>query len=228
MLKSIKINPSSFQASLRTVSTSSSSSPSYFRLLLRTSHRVFSTSQIGRTKQDLKEVWGIGTKTGIKMPNSDIPKHEMVYLKGMATSTRNFGDFRRVLFTGLYSQLVVMEVPVGGEIGDEVHTVDQVLIFTSGKGLATVAGKDQEIEAGDIVIVPAGTQHQFVTRGDKPLEVITVYSPAEHKATTVHKDKAQGDKEEDEGIDEAPEWARRNKKENEEEGLVKLSGKYDD
>lgn len=53
-----------------------------------------------------------------------------------------------------------MEVPVGGDIGDEVHTVDQTLIFTSGKGRAEVAGKRQEIKANDVVIVPAGTQHQ--------------------------------------------------------------------
>jgi len=109
----------------------------------------------------------------------------------------------------------------------QVHTVDQILIFTSGKGLATVAGKNQEVEAGDIVIVPAGTQHQFVTRGDKPLELITVYSPAEHNSKTVHKDKAEGDREEEEGIDGAPEWARKSKKENEESGRVRLEGKYD-
>lgn len=111
--------------------------------------------------------------------------------------------------------------------GDEVHTVDQILIFTSGNGLATVAGKDQEVAAGDIVVVPAGTQHQFVTRGDEPLELITVYSPAEHATGTVHKDKETGDKEEEEGIDEAPEWSRQSKEYNEEKGLVKASGKYD-
>jgi len=183
---------------------------------------------------DLRKLWNIlpkstkTTSTGSKMaPNQDLPKHEMAYFKGLATSTRAFGEFRRVLHTGLYSQLVVMEVPVGGEIGDEVHTVDQILIFTSGKGLATVAGKDQEVSAGDIVVVPAGTQHQFVTRGDQPLELITVYSPAEHATQTVHKTKEEGDKEEDEGIDEAPEWSRQPKEHNEKAGLVKLSGKYD-
>ena len=51
------------------------------------------------------------------MANQDTPKHEMAYFKGLATSKRAFGDFRRVLHTGLYSQLVVMEVPVNGEIG---------------------------------------------------------------------------------------------------------------
>lgn len=107
-----------------------------------------------------------------------------------------------------------------------MHLVDQILLFTSGKGLATVAGKEQEVNAGDVVVVPAGTQHQFVTRGDSPLELITVYSPAEHKTDSKHKNKEQGDKEEEEGIDEAPEWSRRSMKENEELGLVKESGKY--
>jgi putative ABC transport system ATP-binding protein len=49
------------------------------------------------------------------------------------------------------------------------------LMFTSGRGLATVNGKDQEVKAGDVVVVPAGTQHQFVTKGDEPLEVSSVF-----------------------------------------------------
>lgn len=154
------------------------------------------------------------------------PKHEMVHFPGLLSSKREFGDFRTVLHTGLYSQVVAMEVPVGGDIGDEVHTVDQILMFTSGRGLATVAGKDQEVKAGDVVVVPAGTQHQFVTKGDQPLELITVYAPGEHLPTSVHKTKEIGDKEEEDGIDEAPEWSQRSKKENEEKGLVNESGKY--
>ena len=71
------------------------------------------------------------------------PKHEMVYFPNLTSEVRAFGQFRKVLHTGLFSQLVSMEIPVGGDIGDEVHTVDQVLIFTSGEGRATVAGKDQ-------------------------------------------------------------------------------------
>lgn len=66
-----------------------------------------------------------------------------------------------------------------------------------------------------------------MTKGDQPLELITVYSPAEHLPTTVHKTKEEGDKEEDDGIDEAPEWSQQSKKHNEDKGLVKESGKYD-
>jgi len=117
-----------------------------------------------------------------------------------------------------------MEIPVGGDIGDEVHTVDQVLIFTSGEGKAIVAGKEQAVGASDVVVVPAGTQHQFINTGKTPLELVTVYSPAEHKGDTVHKTKEEGDKAEDEGKDEAPEWSQQSKERNEKEGRVKESG----
>lgn len=103
----------------------------------------------------------------------------------------------------------------------QIHTVDQILTFTSGKGRATVAGKDQDVKAGDLVIVPAGTQHQFINTGPTPLLLYTVYSPAEHKPTTVHKTKEQGDKDEEDGVDEAPEWSQQSKAHNEKIGLVK-------
>jgi hypothetical protein len=75
--------------------------------------------------------------------SSSPPKHEMVYFPGLTSEVRAFGQFRKVVHTGLYSQLVTMEIPVGGDIGNEVHLVDQVLIFTSGTGKAVVAGKEQ-------------------------------------------------------------------------------------
>jgi putative ABC transport system ATP-binding protein len=89
-----------------------------------------------------------------------------------------------------------------------------------------VNGKNQEVKAGDVVVVPAGTQHQFVTKGDQPLELITVYAPAEHLPSSVHKTKEEGDKAEEDEIDEAPEWAGKSKAENVEKGLVNESGKY--
>jgi len=160
-------------------------------------------------------------------PNAGPPAHDMVYFPQMTSALpSSSGEFRKVLWTGLYSQVVLMTIPVGGDIGDEVHTVDQALTFTSGKGKATINGKDQDVEAGDLMVVPAGTQHQFINTGPTPLILYTIYSPAEHKSTTVHHTKAQGEKEEEDGIDVAPEWSRKSKKENEDAGLVKLSGKY--
>ncbi|RYO88918.1 hypothetical protein DL766_004282 [Monosporascus sp. MC13-8B] len=144
-------------------------------------------------------------------PSSDRPRHEMQYFPDMLTALPSkSAEFRRVLWT------------VGGDIGDEIHTVDQILTFTSGTGLAQVGGKKQEVKAGDLVIVPAGTQHQFINTGPTPLLLYTVYSPAEHKPTSIHKTKEQGDKEEEDGIDEPPEWSQKSKAENEKEGWVKV------
>jgi len=155
------------------------------------------------------------------------PAHEMAYFPQMTSALpATSSEFRKVLWTGLYSQVVLMTIPPGGDIGDEVHTVDQALTFTSGIGLATINGKDQEVKAGDLMVVPAGTQHQFVNKGPTPLILYTIYSPAEHDPRTVHHTKEEGDKEEDEGKDEAPEWSQKSKKDNEAAGLVKTSGKY--
>ncbi|KAK3373238.1 RmlC-like cupin domain-containing protein [Lasiosphaeria ovina] len=153
-------------------------------------------------------------------PNSEPPLHKMGYFPNMTMALPSeSGEFRRVLWTGRYSQVVIMTVPMGGDIGDEVHTVDQILTFTSGTGLAQVGSDEQAVKAGDMVIVPAGTRHQFLNKGPTPLILYTVYSPAEHKATAVHKTMEEGDREE-EGIDEPPPWSQRSKKENEDERWV--------
>lgn len=77
------------------------------------------------------------------------------------------------------------------------------------------------MKQGDVVIVPAGTQHQFLNAGNVPLEVVTIYSPAEHDPRTVHQTKEEGDEQEERGEDEAPEWSQRGKAENERLGIVK-------
>lgn len=103
-------------------------------------------------------------------------------------------DFRRVLFTTERSQLVLMSVDPGGEIGDEVHDdVDQVLVIVDGNGEAILDAEHVAIRPGSVVVVPAGTRHNFVANGDSPLKLYTVYTPPEHAPGTVHKTKAEAD-----------------------------------
>ena len=87
------------------------------------------------------------------------PEKKMKHLEAINAIPSLYPDFRTVLWTGETSQLVVMTVPVGGDIGEEVHHVDQHLIFTSGICKAIVAGEEREVKAGDMVIVPQGTKH---------------------------------------------------------------------
>lgn len=90
-------------------------------------------------------------------------------------------DFRHVLFTGARSQLVAMSIPPGGEVGQEIHQrVEQMLYFQSGTGEAILNGTTTQIGPGDIVIVPPGTQHNFINTGKVPLQIFTMYAPPNH------------------------------------------------
>jgi mannose-6-phosphate isomerase-like protein (cupin superfamily) len=98
--------------------------------------------------------------------------------------------FRKVLFTGTHSQLVVMALRPGEEIGEEVHEVDQFIYVVKGEGLAVVAGTAAPFEKGDALCIPAGSLHNVKNSGDSPLKLFTVYSPPQHPAGTVEKVKA--------------------------------------
>ncbi len=102
--------------------------------------------------------------------------------------------FRRVLFTGKKTQLVLMEIPVGGEIGTETHAnVEQILFFRSGRGQAVLDGEVTLIEPGDVVVVTPGTKHNFRNTGDEALKLYTVYSPPNHIDGRVHRTKKDAD-----------------------------------
>ena len=123
----------------------------------------------------------------------------------IATEAEKSPDFRRVLFTGEHTQLVIMTIPVGGEIGEEVHPDnDQILTFVSGTGEATVSGAKKQVVQGDLVVVPAGKKHNFVNTGPNPLILYTVYGPADHADGAVHATKEEADRLEEEGKDEPP------------------------
>ncbi len=91
----------------------------------------------------------------------------------------------------------------------QVHHVDQHLIFTQGQCKAIVGGEERDIKAGDLVVVPQGTKHNFINTGKEPLVLFTVYAPAEHDPKSVHKTKKEGDELEDAGKDEPPSWAKK-------------------
>lgn len=100
-------------------------------------------------------------------------------------------NFRKVLFTNKHSQVVLMSLLPGEDIGREVHdVVDQVLVFVKGTGQAVVGSEKHDIGAGDMFAVPAGTEHDFINTGDEALKLFTVYSPPEHPDGVVQATKA--------------------------------------
>src|SRR4028118_1452881 len=118
----------------------------------------------------------------------------------IATGAEQSADFRRVLWTGEHTQLVIMTIPPDGEIGEEVHEdTDQILSFVSGIGRAVVSGKERKVKAGDIVVVPAGKKHNFLNEGPNPLVLYTVYGPPDHADGAVHHTKEEADQAEEPG-----------------------------
>lgn len=108
---------------------------------------------------------------------------------------KNNTYFRKVLHTGEHSQLVVMSIPVGGDIGLETHPhVDQILYFVEGKCTVVIDNETREVATNDIVFVPAGAQHNFTNSGDDDLKLFTVYSPPEHADGTIHETQADAQK----------------------------------
>ena len=122
-------------------------------------------------------------------------KANMPYITNIIQETQTNTDFRKVLFTGTRSQLVVMNILPGGEVGAEVHTyTEQTLFFLSGTGKAILNGKESSIVAGDVVVVTPGTEHNFINTGTVPLKIYTVYAPPNHIDGTTETTKGDADK----------------------------------
>lgn len=113
-------------------------------------------------------------------------------IKDIKGQVKQNSYFRQVLENGEHAQVVIMSIPKGGEIGMETHPDnDQILYFVEGQGKVILNGEEAEIEEGDLVLVHAGTEHNFINTGDEDLKIITTYSPPHHPAGTIHKTKEE-------------------------------------
>lgn len=109
-----------------------------------------------------------------------------------ALATANV-DFRRVLYTAQHSQLVLMALRPGEEIGAEMHMLDQFFRVEAGTGVAEIEGVRTAIAPGFAVLVPAGTRHNIVNTGSAPLKLYTLYSPPNHRDGVVHRTRADAE-----------------------------------
>ncbi len=114
------------------------------------------------------------------------------YVVHLEKHTEENTDFRRVLYTGKNSQLVLMSLKPGEEIGEEVHEhIDQFFRFESGEGAVFIDGVRHGVHDGDGVIVPAGAKHNVVNTSERAeLKFYTIYSPPEHQDGVVRHTRA--------------------------------------
>lgn len=115
------------------------------------------------------------------------------YVGNIEKETLSNANFRRVVFTGKYAQLVVMSLLPNEEIGLEVHpTVDQFFRVDAGEGKVVMNSEEHTLGNGDAIVVPAGTEHNVInTSASQLLKLYTIYSPPQHRDGTVHVTKTE-------------------------------------
>ena len=117
------------------------------------------------------------------------------YLVHLEKHTLKNANFRQVLYTAKHSQLVLMSLRPGEEIGEEVHeSIDQFFRFEAGEGLVVIDGVPRRVRDGDGAIVPAGARHNVINTSQKEdLRLYTIYSPPEHQDRVVRRTKADAE-----------------------------------
>ena len=123
------------------------------------------------------------------------------YIENIENLAKENNNFRKVLYTAKHSQLVVMSLNVGEDIGEEIHQLDQFLRVESGVGKAVLDGISHDISDGSAIVVPAGTKHNIINTGNVKMKLYTLYSPPNHLDGTVHKTKADAEADEGEHFD---------------------------
>ena len=117
-----------------------------------------------------------------------------IYVENIEKATLENDNFRKVLATNKFSQLVVMSLKPGENIGMEVHNdVDQFIRIEEGSGKAVLNGREYPLENDFAVVIPAGTEHDIINESSEEMKLYSIYSPSEHPDGTIHKDKAEAE-----------------------------------
>lgn len=115
------------------------------------------------------------------------------YVENIEKVTLENELFRKVLYTAHNSQLVLMSLKPGEEIGAEVHDLDQFIRCEAGEGKAILDGVEHAISGGFAILVPSGARHNIINTSTAAMKLYTVYSPPNHKEGTIHATKADAE-----------------------------------
>ena len=113
------------------------------------------------------------------------------YITNIEEAAKENKQYRHVLYTAKNSQLVLMSLRPGEEIGEEVHDLDQFIRFEEGEGKVILDGVESLVAADYAVVIPQGTKHNVINTGSTELKLYTIYSPPEHRDGIVHVTKAE-------------------------------------
>ena len=108
------------------------------------------------------------------------------YIANIEKETVENNNFRKVVYTGKYSQLVFMSLKPNEDIGEEIHTVDQFLRIEHGSGQAILDGVVYDVQDDFAIVVPAGAKHNVINNGEGYMKLYTIYSGPEHLKDTAH------------------------------------------
>lgn len=121
------------------------------------------------------------------------------FVNNIEELTKNNNDFRRVIYTAPHSQLVLMSLNPGEEIGMEVHNgSDQFIRLEEGEGKAIIDGGEYQIKEDWAIIIPAGANHNIINTGGKEMKLYTIYSPPHHRDGIVRHTKQEADTDDEE------------------------------
>ncbi|MFH1671705.1 MAG: cupin domain-containing protein [Candidatus Portnoybacteria bacterium] len=116
------------------------------------------------------------------------------YVANIEKNSKDNDNFRKVLYTAKNSQLVLMSLNAGEEIGLEAHdTLDQFFKVEEGEGKAVLDGIEHEIKDGFAVLIPAGTEHNIINTGSSSMKLYTIYSPSNHRDGVINATKAEAE-----------------------------------
>lgn len=118
------------------------------------------------------------------------------------TQTQVNTDYRKVIATGADSQLVLMNLQPGDDVGEEVYgEVDQITVVVDGTGRLEMTGEDGPIEVGDCIFAPAGVRHNIINDSEGELKLYTIYAPPEYEPGSVQEDDSRSDDDIDDDLD---------------------------
>ena len=119
-----------------------------------------------------------------------------IFNKDILDLTTKNTFYQKEVYFDAQCQVVMMNIEAGDDIGEETHEADQTTFFVSGEGQAVLDGKRTKCTANHMLIIPKGTKHNIINKGDGPLKLFTVYSPPAEEEGISHKTKEEAEAEE--------------------------------